>query len=128
MDIHGDDYQQNKIKTIIGINLVNPILIDASKQYLIGWVIDTPTDYFIGWIASLILILMIFNLVLFLKMSKLCEGLSVNEAYPGERRTAANGRHPTGNTRELEAVFRSRISPFLSGGFQQLPVLYGRIR
>jgi hypothetical protein len=81
MDIHGDDYQQNKIKTIIGINLVNPILIDASKQYLIGWVIDTPTDYFIGWIASLILILMIFNLVIFLKMSKLCEGRSVNEAY-----------------------------------------------
>ena len=48
--------------------------------------------------------------------------------YPGERRTEGNGRDATENTRKLEAVFRSGISRIFSGGFQQLPVLSGRIR
>ncbi len=48
-------------------------------------------------------------------------------SFPGERSTAGNGRCVTENTRKLEGVFRSGISLIFSGGFQQLPVLSGRI-
>jgi hypothetical protein len=51
-----------------------------------------------------------------------------NNDNPGEQRTAGNGRDATENTRQLEAVFWSRISRIFSGRFQQLPVLPVRIR